>query len=246
MMDPPVEDLSLVAANEPCPICMEAIPTDVNNATTCCGHKFCFTCVATMLFQKMTLCPYCRASMIPRRAPRSPLAAPRATGLVIFPPPAQPGEYEVAAKIRYTERNIRSMFEDNRASMHPTIWSSAWPAETRPNYTDIQNFIKLFRVFDFPTNFRSTITTLHTEFKSWRRFEHARNPSPMRSIITANEFESTINRLGVMYNPERGKTILLGNCRGGYNVFIQGSIIYSDTNMVIGRVLVDPPTTDIL
>jgi Zinc finger, C3HC4 type (RING finger) len=245
----PSTESDSVSSREPCPICMEVIQIDRNTATTCCGHKFCFACVATMLFRNMPLCPCCRTSMIPTAPPREPRvlppsitgARPENSGRALFLPPPPPGEYVVFSRGQYEVQHIRAHFMDNTAPIHPTIWSSAWPAEHRPDNIDVRNFTKLFRIFDFPNCFRSTMSTLHAEFNVWRRFEEVRRPSTRRTTISKIRFETMLNDLGIVRSSVRGKTIWLGHCRGGYNLFIEGSFLNSEAITFPHRVLVDPP-----
>jgi hypothetical protein len=236
---------ALTSVNDACPVCIEPVAPDRNIAITCCGHTFCFTCVATMLSRNITLCPCCRTSMIPVARSRAPRVLPPSItanrAVVLFPPPPPPGEYSANFTMTCTLRNLCDIYKNEGAPIHPIIWSSAWPADNRPNYIDVRNFTKLLRAFDFPNDFRSTISTLHTEFKSWRRFEEVRRPSRLRTVITVNGFETMINELGFERSPMRGRTIVQGHSRGGYNVFIHGSVQCSDATAFPQRVIVDPP-----
>jgi hypothetical protein len=150
------------------------------------------------------------------------------------------GEYNVVCRLIKPDRWIRDKFQDPTEPVHPTILSSTWaPTETQSNI-DVRNFAKLFRTFDFSNKVRMSLPLLYDEFKTWRRHQHTID-AWLRTNITMNDFGTMINRLGFVHRPTRGYSTALGNCRGGYNVFIYGSVQCSDTNTFIGRVLVDPP-----
>jgi glutaredoxin len=52
---------SIILVNNECPICYEIIG-EKNNCNTPCGHSFCFSCIAKILF-KNNKCPYCRKNL---------------------------------------------------------------------------------------------------------------------------------------------------------------------------------------
>ena len=47
-----------------CSICISGIDKEKDNCVTKCGHKFCFTCLASNLPHRQT-CPLCRAPLVP-------------------------------------------------------------------------------------------------------------------------------------------------------------------------------------
>jgi len=47
-----------------CSICISGIDENKDNCVTKCGHKFCFTCLASNLPHRQT-CPLCRAPLVP-------------------------------------------------------------------------------------------------------------------------------------------------------------------------------------
>lgn len=50
-----------IVANE-CPICYEVVDVTKNNATTPCGHTFCFSCISQALVHN-NQCPCCRGTL---------------------------------------------------------------------------------------------------------------------------------------------------------------------------------------
>ena len=236
-----------------CPVCMESIRPDRNNATTCCGHKFCLICVTTMLSRNIKLCPCCRCSMVsptplvvvraPRVLPPS-FTLPAATGgglnIAVPPIPSGENEYSIFCKLRRPVQWFLDKFQCDSELAHPIIVSSSWTPTANQDNIDVRNFAKLFRTFDFPNNVRMPISTMYTEFIRWRIYQHNIRHW-VRHNITLPEFESLIYRLGVVKSHTRGRSIAMGNCRSGYNVFIYGSVQCSDTNDFLGRVIVDSP-----
>jgi len=53
---------SSAVANNECPICYDVVDVTKNNATTPCGHTFCFSCISQALIHNNE-CPCCRGTL---------------------------------------------------------------------------------------------------------------------------------------------------------------------------------------
>jgi hypothetical protein len=54
--------MSAAVANNECPICYDVVDITKNNATTPCGHTFCFSCISQALIHNNE-CPCCRGTL---------------------------------------------------------------------------------------------------------------------------------------------------------------------------------------